>query len=131
MRETHFSIQKRRMESTSSVRLSELALEVFIQGKWRINILWMLRHGPVRLGELGRLLPGASKKVLAQHLRRLEADGIVIRKDMSDLVLHIEYELHPSTENLVCGLLDKLSETGAHYLNNSSSDFGASSKPTA
>ena len=32
-----------------------------------------------RIGQLGRLLPGASKKVPAQRLRLLEADGIVVR----------------------------------------------------
>jgi len=35
--------------------------------------------------------------MLTQNLRQLEADGIVVRKDMSDLVLHIEYELDEST----------------------------------
>ncbi|SEG67596.1 transcriptional regulator, HxlR family [Bryocella elongata] len=99
-----------------AIRSSQLAVEIFLQGKWRVHILWNLRHGPVRLGQLGRLIPGASKKVLAQHLRRLEADGIVVRKDMSDIVLHIEYELSSAYRHLVCGLLDRLSESGAIYL---------------
>lgn len=30
--------------------------------------------------------------MLTQNLRPLEAEGIVARRDMSDLVLHIEYE---------------------------------------
>ena len=79
-------------------------------------MLWNLRHGPVRIGQLGRSIPGASKKVLAQHLRRLEADGIVVRKDLSEMVLHIEYELSGTYRHLVCDLLDRLSESGAIYL---------------
>ena len=98
------------------MRSSQLAFEIFLQGKWRVHVLWNLRHGPVRIGQLGRLIPGASKKVLAQHLRRLEADGIVVRKDMSDIVLHIEYELSSAYRDLVCDLLDQLSESGAIYL---------------
>jgi DNA-binding HxlR family transcriptional regulator len=101
---------------TPAVRSSQLAFEIFLQGKWRVHILWGLRNGPIRIGELARLIPGASKKVLAQHLRKLEADGIVVRKDMSDLVLHIEYELSSAYRHLVCGLLDHLSQSGAFYL---------------
>jgi hypothetical protein len=63
-----------------------------------------------------RLILGASKKVLAQHLRKLEADGIIVRKDMSDMVLHIEYELSRDFRHVVCDLLDRLSEAGAMYL---------------
>jgi DNA-binding HxlR family transcriptional regulator len=76
----------------------------------------VLRESPVRIGQLERLVPGASKKILAQNLRRMEADGIVIRTDMSDLVLHIEYQLNEDVRDLVCKFLDVLSETGANYL---------------
>ncbi len=78
--------------------------------------MWVLRRGPVRIGQLALLVPGASMKVLTQHLRHLEGDGIVVRKDMSDLVLHIEYELSVAFRGLVCDLLDRLSESGALYL---------------
>ena len=44
-----------------------------IQGKWKIAILAQLEHGPIRFGELRRRVPGASKKMLTQHLRELEA----------------------------------------------------------
>jgi len=41
------------------------------------------------------MIPRASKKVLTQNLRELEAAGVVTRRDLSDEVLHIEYELKP------------------------------------
>ena len=116
MRNANSKTQTSTTELVPSLRHSQLALEIFLQGKWRIHILWILRLGPIRIGELARSIPGASKKVLAQHLRRLEADGIIIRNDLSDLVLHIEYELSPSFGNLVNNLLDSLSESGALYL---------------
>ncbi|MEG9435148.1 winged helix-turn-helix transcriptional regulator [Edaphobacter sp. HDX4] len=47
-----------------------------IHGKWKTRILLRFRHGPVRLGELSRILPLASKKMLAQHLREMERDGL-------------------------------------------------------
>lgn len=50
------------------------AAAVLLQGKWRVEILCAMRSGPVRVGQLSRLIPGASKKMLAQNLRRLEVD---------------------------------------------------------
>jgi len=54
--------------------------------------------------------------MLTQNLRQLEADGIVVRKDMSDLVLHIEYELVDSMREGVCDLLDHLERWGGLHL---------------
>jgi DNA-binding HxlR family transcriptional regulator len=60
-----------------------------IQGKWKTRILSRLQHGPVRLGELRRIFPEASKKMLTQHLREMEKDGLVIRKDLSGRLRHV------------------------------------------
>lgn len=57
----------------------DAAMEV-IGGKWKVLILWALHEHPHRrFGELRRLLPGVTEKVLASHLREMEADGIVRR----------------------------------------------------
>ena len=50
--------------------------------------------------------------MLTQNLRKLGADGIVVRKDLTDLVIHIEYELDERTREGVCALLDHLAEWG-------------------
>jgi DNA-binding HxlR family transcriptional regulator len=81
-----------------------------------------MRSNPVRLGQLARLIPGASKKMLTQNLRQLEADGIVVRKDMSDLLLHIEYELDESMKDEVCALLDHLAKWGRQHLGKARGD---------
>lgn len=104
------------------VRNSTFAVGVLFQSKWRVQILCAMRSEPVRLGQLARLIPGASKKMLTQNLRQLEADGIVVRKDMSDLVLHIEYELDESTREGVCALLDHLERWGGLHLGKSRDD---------
>lgn len=54
--------------------------------------------------------------MLTQNLRRLEADGIVVRNDMSDLVLHIEYELSESAREEVCTFMDHLAKWGGFHL---------------
>lgn len=66
-----------------------------ISGKWKVLILWALRHQPQRFGALKRLVPGVSEKVLIQQLRELEADGIVLRTTFDDAPLRVEYSLTP------------------------------------
>lgn len=105
--------------NVSYIRRANLAFELLFQGKWRIQILSTMRSGPIRLGQLARLLPGASKKMLTQNLRKLEADGIVVRKDMSDVVLHIEYEVSNEIRDGVYDLLDHLVEWADVYLSTS------------
>ncbi|MFC6645510.1 winged helix-turn-helix transcriptional regulator [Granulicella cerasi] len=102
-------------EKGAYVRCAQRTVEVLLQGKWQVHILCAMRHGPVRIGQLGRIIPGASKKMLTQSLRRLEASGIVTRKDFSELILHVEYELHPDLRDEVRTLLDCLSSWGARF----------------
>jgi DNA-binding HxlR family transcriptional regulator len=85
----------------------EFALAL-IQGKWKIPILLRLERGSARLGQLRRLLPQASKKVLTQHLREMETDGLIVRTDLSDRVPHVEYTLSPSLGIAVLHLISAL-----------------------
>jgi DNA-binding HxlR family transcriptional regulator len=103
-------------------RRADLTIEILFQGKWKAQILCAMRSGPIRLGQLSRIVPGASKKMLTQNLRQLEADGIVVRRDLTDLVLHIEYELDESTRDGVCALLDHLAKWGGLHLGKSGDD---------
>ena len=64
-----------------------------IGGKWKPLILWRLKSGVWRFGELQRLVPGVTRKMLTQHLRELERDGIVARKVYSEVPLKVEYSL--------------------------------------
>ena len=71
----------------------EAALEV-VGGKWKVLILWPLRTAPARrFGELRRQVPGISEKMLIQHLKEMEADGIVTRKDYKEVPPRVEYAL--------------------------------------
>jgi DNA-binding HxlR family transcriptional regulator len=63
-----------------------------IAGKWKPTILRELRGGPRRFSDLKRNIPGISEKVLSGHLKDLEADGIVTRREFHDgAVLATEY----------------------------------------
>jgi DNA-binding HxlR family transcriptional regulator len=103
-----------RDEHTEYSCAAALAIEV-LQGKWRIQILCVMREGPVRLGKLGRLIPSASKKVLTENLRKLESAGLVIRTDMSGQIRHVEYDLAESFKLGTHELLDHLAKWGDVY----------------
>jgi DNA-binding HxlR family transcriptional regulator len=99
------------VEEDQSVQLA-IAL---IQGKWKIGILSNLQRGPVRLSQLRRMFPQASKKMLAQQLREMERDGLIIRRDLSGRLRHVEYALSDSGGFAVLQLINTLTEWGSQY----------------
>jgi DNA-binding HxlR family transcriptional regulator len=69
---------------------------VIVTGKWRLAIVCALGFGPVRSGELRRLFPAASKKVIQENLTEMETLGLVIRRERGGRPRHVEYELAES-----------------------------------
>jgi DNA-binding HxlR family transcriptional regulator len=53
--------------------------------------------------------------MLVQNLRTLESAGIVVRRDLSEVLLHVEYDLDPSLRESICLLMDELSNWGGLY----------------
>jgi DNA-binding HxlR family transcriptional regulator len=93
---------------------AQLAISL-IQGKWKMRILSQLQHGPIRLSQLRKMFPNASKKMLTQHLREMEEDGLVIRTDLSAKLRHVEYSLEDSLGVAVSHLIGTLAEWGSQY----------------
>src|SRR5215475_5561849 len=81
----------------------DAALDV-MGGKWKGLILWTLRSGARRFGELRRVVLGISEKMLIQHLKEMEADGIVTRRDFKEIPPRVEYALTPFGESLSVAL---------------------------
>jgi DNA-binding HxlR family transcriptional regulator len=83
--------------STADSKLGECPVETtlaVIGGKWKPLILWHLGESGVRrFLELHRIISGITRKMLTQHLRELERDGIVARKIFNELPPHVEYSL--------------------------------------
>ncbi len=59
-----------------------------------------------------RLIPGASKKALRSGLRDLELAQVIVRHDLTDTVLHVEYDFASDRRQAVCDLLDHLAQLG-------------------
>lgn len=71
-----------------------------IGGKWKTLILWNLINGKQRFGELRKLLPSCSQRMLTRQLRELEHDGIVTRKIYRQIPPKVEYSLTPAGKTL-------------------------------
>ena len=64
-----------------------------IGGKWKGSLIYHLKDGPVRFNDLARLLGGASKKMIDQRLKELEAENMVTRNVLSERPIAVSYEL--------------------------------------
>jgi DNA-binding HxlR family transcriptional regulator len=71
----------------------DAAMDV-VSGKWKSLILWELNnYGTRRFGELKSGLPGVSEKMLIQHLREMEQDGLIHREVFREVPPKVEYSL--------------------------------------
>ncbi|MGR3590943.1 MAG: winged helix-turn-helix transcriptional regulator [Limimaricola soesokkakensis] len=64
-----------------------------IGGKWTGSILWHLKDGPVRFNDLARMIGGASKKMITERLRHLEAQGLISREVLETSPVSVQYEV--------------------------------------
>jgi len=85
-----------------------------IGGKWKPLLLFYLESGTKRFGELQKLIPGMTKKMLTQHLRDLERDGIIRRKVYAVVPPKVEYSLTKHGESLK-PILKLMSAWGAKH----------------
>lgn len=64
-----------------------------IGGRWKVRILWHLYAQTKRFGELRRALGCITEKMLAQQLREMELDGLIIRTQYPEMPPRVEYSL--------------------------------------
>ena len=70
----------------------ERALSI-VGAKWALLVLHNLMPGPRRFGELLRLIPAASPKMLSARLRDLEELGLLTRTAHAEIPPRVEYAL--------------------------------------
>lgn len=103
------------MESKQYNCFFQLATDI-IGGKWKGMVLWALKKEVKRNGELMRLIPHISQKMLTQQLRELEDVGIVERVVYPVIPPKVEYRLTPAGEKLI-PILEQLHDWGKVYAN--------------
>lgn len=82
----------------------EATLEL-IGGKWKGIILYHLLEKTYRFGELKKVMPGITQRMLTKQLRELESDGIINRKVYAQVPPKVEYSLTKIGESLRSVLL--------------------------
>ncbi|WP_426580845.1 winged helix-turn-helix transcriptional regulator [Mucilaginibacter sp. R-33] len=72
-----------------------------IGGKYKGRILWRLRNGTMRYGELRRTVTGVTSKMLTQALRELEDDRLILRQVHVEVPPRVEYTLTDTGRELL------------------------------
>ena len=96
-----------------------------IGGKYKALILWHLLDTTLRFGELHKLIPQATPKMLTQQLRELEMSRLLTRTVYPVVPPKVEYaltDLGRSIRPLLFGMYD----WGADYLKQKGKDVGCS-----
>src|ERR1700761_5139070 len=85
-----------------------MAFQKMISGKYKARILWDLRDGPRRYGEIQRgLLRGnefsgeIAPRVLSRELKDLAAVGLILRRDYGMVPPKVDYRLTQAGESFI------------------------------
>ncbi len=86
-----------------------------LSSKWKLLIVRNLLVRPWRFNELKASLDGISQKVLTESLKSMEADGLIIRKEIKMFPpMIVEYSLSPLGETLA-PILQSMQDWGKMY----------------
>jgi DNA-binding HxlR family transcriptional regulator len=91
-----------------------------IGGKYKGRILWVLRDGFLRYGELKRAIVGITPKMLTQTLKELESDELVSRKVYLEVPPKVEYSLTKTGKELI-PLISQLRSWGENQMSRNKS----------
>lgn len=96
-----------------------------IGGKYKSLILWHLISGTLRHGELHKLIPQATPKMLTQQLRELEGDNLIIRTVYPVVPPKVEYALTDFGQSLK-PILFAMYDWGTGYMEENGFDISCS-----
>lgn len=85
-----------------------------VTSKWGVLVVVALAGESMRWGELRRRIQGISEKMLAQTLRVLENDGLVLRTVQGTIPPRVDYELTELGRSLAARLLPLVEWAGEH-----------------
>lgn len=84
-----------------------------VGGKWKWLIMYKLsENGVLRYGELKRVLPLITHKMLSQQLKELGAEQLVYRQEYQQIPPKVEYSLTDKGKTLL-PIMDLMSQWGS------------------
>ncbi|MDP9078334.1 MAG: helix-turn-helix transcriptional regulator [Bacteroidota bacterium] len=92
------------MTTTAKRTLPKCGIDYAFQrigGKYKGRVLWRLRSGTLRYGELRKTVTGITPKMLTQVLKELEEDNLVNRKVYVEVPPKVEYTLTETGKELL------------------------------
>lgn len=96
------------------------AFQRMISGKYKLRLLWDLREGPLRYGELkrklGQIAPnGITARSLSRELKALGASDLIVRRDHRTVPPRVEYELTARGLSMM-PLIEHMQDWGLEHL---------------
>ncbi len=86
-----------------------------IGGKYKAVILYHLEDCTLRYNEIRKKIPAITDKMLAQQLRELESDNLIIKKIYPVIPPKTEYSLSELEKTLI-PILDSMCEWGKQFM---------------
>jgi DNA-binding HxlR family transcriptional regulator len=90
---THVDPARTMLPVHEAKNCSVAATAEIVGAKWTVLIVHDLSEGPRRFTELEHSCLGISPRTLAERLRWLEAEGVVLRRSYAESPPRVEYEL--------------------------------------
>jgi len=75
--------------------------------KWTGTILWHLKDQPLRFNELSRQIPAASRNMLNERLKEMEARQLIVRTVIAYRPIAVQYEVSDFGRTAL-GFLDEI-----------------------
>ncbi|MDR0220938.1 MAG: helix-turn-helix transcriptional regulator [Lachnospiraceae bacterium] len=98
-----------------------------IGGKYKALILWHMFDATLRFGELRKLIPQATPKMLTQQLRELEEDNLIVRTVYPVVPPKVEYTLSEMGRS-IHPILSAMYDWGENHLNSKGLEASCSMK---
>jgi DNA-binding HxlR family transcriptional regulator len=107
------------------------AFQKLISGKYKLRIMWDLKDGPRRYGEIRsgllRGLAGSAEiapRVLSRELKALAASGLIDREDFGTVPPKVEYRLTRKGQSFI-PVVDAIRGWGARHLAREAEELAA------
>ena len=108
---------RKQTEKAQSVDISrEFEIVKLMKNKWRGRVIFeIIEKSPRTFGELKKEVPGISSTVLTTVLKSLMDRGIVIRTQIDEAPIHVEYTLTEKGEAMIPLFYEMLMWEAAYY----------------
>src|SRR5204862_1691214 len=114
-RKSKISYEMRTMRAVHDESCSVAACAEIIGAKWTALLVHDMSEGPRRFSELEHSCLGISPRTLAERLRALEHEGILVRRSYPERPPRVEYELTEKGQALL-PIIDAMRGVGHDWL---------------